>query len=836
MSRSGDLTLDKSGGGSVGTAYFLSAQHRTIPPCRTFISVDKEGTIMTKTKVPQALAVLPLRNSVFFPHQVMPLSIGRDSSIKVIEEALKDDGHVVIVAQTDGSIESPTEKDIHWTGTLAKVLKQFTLADGTRSVLMQGLERVQLISILHADPYIRAVVRSVDEKPAKGMETDAMISNLKNLFRKAVELSPNLTEEHLSIILNTEEAGVFADVTSSMLPITVDEKQKILEILDVQKRLEEVTLALTKLLQKLELGSKIQSEVQGEINKTQREYYLREQMKAIKKELGEDEEGVDLAELRKRIDDAKLPEEALKVAEKELKRLSQMNQASAEYTVSRTYLDWILDLPWSVSTDDNLEIKKAKEVLEHDHYGLDKVKKRILEYLAVRKLKNDMRGPILVFVGPPGVGKTSLGRSIANALGRKFVRISLGGVHDEAEIRGHRRTYIGALPGRIIQGLKKAGTNNPIFMLDEIDKIGQDFGGDPSSALLEVLDPEQNFSFSDHYLEIPFDLSKVMFIATANMIEPVPPALRDRMEIIEIPSYVEDEKLHIAKRFLMPKQAKEHGLKEEQIRIEDEAMRGIIAGYTREAGVRNLERQIATVARGVAREVAEGTIQKQLVGKDNLTKYLGHQKFFPEVAERINRPGIAVGLAWTPVGGDILFIEATKMKGKGNLLLTGQLGDVMKESVQAAMSYIASHAGELGLDENFKSEMDIHVHVPAGAIPKDGPSAGVTMLTALTSLLTNRLVRNDLAMTGEITLRGAVLPIGGVKEKVIAAHRAGIKTILLPERNKLDLDEVPKPAIEGMKFHFVKEMADVLKLALLSHEETEKHSMGELSLDAVAVN
>ncbi len=791
---------------------------------------------MTKTKVPQALAVLPLRNSVFFPHQVMPLSVGRDSSIKVIEEALKDDGHVVIVAQTDGSIEAPTEKDIHWTGTLAKVLKQFTLADGTRSVLMQGIERVQLISILHADPYIRAVVRSVDETPAKGMETDAMISNLKNLFRKAVELSPNLTEEHLSIILNTEDAGTFADITTSMLPISVEEKQRILEILDVQKRLEEVTLALTKLLQKLELGSKIQSEVQGEINKTQREYYLREQMKAIRKELGEDEEGVDLAELRKRIDDAKLPEEALKVAEKELKRLSQMNQASAEYTVSRTYLDWILDLPWSVSTNDNLDIKKAREVLEHDHYGLDKVKKRILEYLAVRKLKNDMRGPILVFVGPPGVGKTSLGRSIANALGRKFVRISLGGVHDEAEIRGHRRTYIGALPGRIIQGLKKAGTNNPIFMLDEIDKIGQDFRGDPSSALLEVLDPEQNFSFSDHYLEIPFDLSKVMFIATANMIEPVPPALRDRMEIIEIPSYVEDEKLHIAKRFLLPKQAKEHGLQEEQIRFEDEAVRGMISGYTREAGVRNLERQIATVARGVARDVAEGIITSAKIAKDNLTKYLGQQKFFPDVSERINRPGIAVGLAWTPVGGDILFIEATKMKGKGILTLTGQLGDVMKESVQAAMSYIASHAKELGLDENFKSELDIHVHVPAGAIPKDGPSAGVTMLTALTSLLTNRLVRNDLAMTGEITLRGAVLPIGGVKEKVIAAHRAGIKTIILPERNKLDLDEVPKPAIEGLKFHFVKEMADVLKLALLSHEETEKYSMGELSLDAVAVN
>ncbi len=791
---------------------------------------------MTKTKVPQAMPVLPLRNSVFFPRQVMPLSIGREASIIGVEEALKDEGHVVIVAQTDGTIDKPTEKDIHWFGTLAKVLKQFTLADGTRSVLMQGLERVQLLSILHSEPYIRAIVRECDDVKHEGIEMDAMTTNLKNLFKRAVELSPNLNEEQLSVILNTEDPGTVADIVASLIPVTVEEKQKILETLDLKRRLEETALVLTKLVQKLELGSKIQSEVQEGINKTQREYYLREQMKAIKKELGEDEEGVELQELRKRIDDAKLPEEAKKVAEKELKRLSQMNQASAEYTVSRTYLDWILDLPWSVSTDDNLDIKKAKDVLENDHYGLDKVKKRILEYLAVRKLKNDMRGPILCFVGPPGVGKTSLGKSIAGALGRKFVRISLGGVHDEAEIRGHRRTYIGALPGRIIQGMKKAGSNNPLFMLDEIDKVGQDFRGDPSSALLEVLDPEQNFSFSDHYLEIPFDLSKVMFITTANMLDTILPPLRDRMEIIEIPSYVEDEKLHIAKKYLVPKQTTEHGLKNEQLQLEDDAVRGIISGYTREAGVRNLERQIAAVARGVAKDVAEGTIQKAAVGKDNLTKYLGQQKFFPDVAERINRPGIAVGLAWTPVGGDILFIEATKMKGKGNLTLTGQLGDVMKESVQAALSFIASNAKQLGLDENFRSELDIHVHVPAGAIPKDGPSAGVTMLTALSSLLTNRLVRNDLAMTGEITLRGAVLPIGGVKEKVIAAHRAGIKTIILPERNKLDLDDVPKTATEGMTFRFAKEMGDVLKLALLSAEESEKNKMSELSLEAVAVN
>jgi ATP-dependent Lon protease len=791
------------------------------------------------TSVPKAMPVLPLRNSVFFPRQVMPLTVGRESSIKVIEEAMQEEGFLVIVAQTDEGIEKPKEGDIHWFGTLAKVLKTFNLADGTRSVLVQGIRRVQIISILHAEPFIRAVVRDREDIPGKGIEIDAMATNLKGLFKKAVELSPNLTDEQLSIILNINEPEAIADIITSALPASVDEKQQVLESLDVRKRLELVMLLLTKLVQKLELGTKIQSEVQEEINKSQREYYLREQMKAIKRELGEDEGNVEANELRKKIEEARLPEDVLKVANKEAKKLSQMNQASPEYTVTRNYLDWILDLPWSVSTTDTLDIARAREVLERDHYGLEEVKKRILEYLAVRKLKNDMRGPILVFVGPPGVGKTSLGRSIANALGRKFVRMSLGGLHDEAEIRGHRRTYIGALPGRIIQGLKKAGSNNPVFVLDEIDKIGQDFRGDPSAALLEVLDPEQNFSFSDHYLEVPFDLSKVMFIATANMIESVPPALRDRMEIIEIPSYVLEEKVLIARRFLLPKQMAEHGLNAGQLEIGDDALRGVIEGYTREAGVRSLERRIAAIARGAVRDIAEGTRERVVVQRDSLTRFLGPQKFFSEVAERINRPGIAVGLAWTPVGGDILFIEATQMDGTGKLILTGQLGDVMKESAQAALSYIAANARQLGIQPDFRSKTDIHVHVPAGAIPKDGPSAGVTMLTALTSLLTGRVVRNDLAMTGEITLRGAVLPIGGVKEKVLAAHRAGIQTIILPERNRIDLEEIPKSALEGghpIQFHFVKEMSQVLELALLSEEESKRQEMSRLDLQPLAIN
>jgi ATP-dependent Lon protease len=793
----------------------------------------QEEHTMTASAVPRALSVLPMRNSVVFPHQVSPLAVGRDRSKLVIDEAQKDDGYLVLVAQTDGAIETPTEKDIFWVGTLARILKVYNLPDGTRSVLAQGIRRVQLLSVLHAEPYLRAVVRDAEEIIEEGMNIEAMTTTVQRLFKRAVELSPGLNEEHLAAVLNVESTVVMVDLVASMIAVSLEEKQKLLETFSLQKRLEQLTVVLTKTVETLELGNKIQSEVQDGISKSQREYYLREQLKAIQKELGEDQDNVELHALRKRIDEAKLADDARQVAEKEFQRLSQMNPASAEYTVARSYLDWILDLPWMTGTQDALDIGGAAQVLDRDHYGLEKVKKRILEYLAVRKLKNDMRGPILVFVGPPGVGKTSLGRSIASALGRKFVRISLGGVHDEAEIRGHRRTYIGALPGRILQGLKRAGSNNPVFMLDEIDKVGRDFRGDPSAALLEVLDPEQNNSFSDHYLEIPFDLSKVMFIATANMIETVPPALRDRMEVIEIPSYTEEEKLHIARRFLVPKQTREHGLHEDQFAIEDDALLQVIEAYTREAGVRGLERSIAALARGVAREVVEGSTARVTVRKDGLSKYLGQRKFFSEVAERINRPGIAVGLAWTPVGGDILFIEATRMKGRGSLILTGQLGDVMKESAQAALSFIASNGEEFGIAPEFRQKSDIHIHIPAGAIPKDGPSAGVTLLTALTSVLSGRVVRNDLAMTGEITLRGAVLPVGGVKEKVLAAHRAGLRTIILPERNRLDLEELPESLREGpvrMDFHFVKEMREVLDLALRSEEESRKLGLRGLGL------
>jgi ATP-dependent Lon protease len=764
--------------------------------------------------VPEVLPVIPLRNTVFYPRQVIPLSIGRESTIKVVDEAIRENSIVLFLAQKDSSVDVPNPNDVYHFGTTAKILKVFALPDGTKSVLVQGMYRARVLNFVQTEPYMRALSQRFDDEGTTDIEEEAIIANIRMLFRKAVDLSNDLTSEHLSIVMNMQEAGSLADVTMSLVNANVQEKQGILESLDVKARLVQTHLILNKLVQRLELGNKIQSEVQDEISKNQREYYLREQMKAIRKELGEDEGNVEIQELRKKIDGAKFPQDVKTIADKELERLSRMNAASAEYTVSRTYLDWLLELPWSISTEDRLEIRKAQEVLDDEHYGLDKVKKRILEYLAVRKLKKDMKGPILCFVGPPGVGKTSLGRSIANALGRKFIRISLGGVHDEAEIRGHRRTYIGALPGRIIQGLKKAGSNNPVFMLDEVDKIGMDFRGDPSSALLEVLDPEQNFSFSDHYIEAAFDLSNVIFITTANMLEPVPPALRDRMEVIEIPSYTEEEKLMIAKRFLVPKQINEHGLRDEHLKFEDDALKKIISGYTKEAGVRSLERRIADICRGAARDVAEGKKGKRVIGGSDVAMFLGKEKFYSEVSERISKPGIATGLAWTPVGGDILFIEATKMRGKGGLIITGQLGDVMKESIQAAVSYIASNSRELGVEQNFKEMYDIHVHVPAGAIPKDGPSAGVTMLTALVSLLTDRYVRNDLAMTGEITLRGAVLPIGGVKEKVLAAARAGISTVVLPDRNRADVEEIPENIRHSMKFVFVKEMGDVLRVAL----------------------
>lgn len=775
---------------------------------------SSEEVQLPSTAIPQTLPAIPLRNSVFFPRQIFPLTVGRESSLLVTQEAQRNDSPVFIIAQRDSAIEKPGASDLYLMGTVAKILKTFTLANGSKNVLLQGLYRARVLTFLQFEPFIRAAVQRIEDEKVTGLEVDALVTATKNTFHRLVELSQEMNEEHLSILLNVDDPGGVADIATSLLTATVKEKQEILETLNLKERLHKVQVFLTRIVQRLELGSKIQSQVHAEINKNQREYYLREQLKAIQKELGEDTDSVEIKEFKQRVEKANLPEEARKTVEKELERLSKMHTSSAEYTVSRTYLEWLLDLPWSLSTEDNLDITKAREVLERDHYGLEKVKKRILEYLAVRQLKKDMRGPILCFVGPPGVGKTSLGKSIAGALGRKFVRISLGGVHDEAEIRGHRRTYIGSLPGRIIQGIKKAGSNNPVFMLDEVDKIGMDFRGDPSSALLEVLDPEQNFSFSDHYIEVPFDLSKVLFIATANMLDPIPPPLRDRMEIIEIPSYVEDEKIHIAKGFLIPKQQKEHGLTEQMIRFEDEAVRKIIGEYTREAGVRTLERRIADTCRGVAREVVEGKNGSVTITSDSVSKYLGQQKFFPDVAERINKPGIATGLAWTPVGGDILFIEATKMKGKGNLILTGHLGDVMKESAQAALSYIASYAKKFGIDQNFRNQVDIHVHIPSGATPKDGPSAGVTILAAMASLLTGRLVRNDLAMTGEITLRGAVLPVGGVKEKILAAHRAGIKYIVLPERNKLDLEEIPQHVVKNLQFQFVKEMDEVLKLAL----------------------
>ncbi|MBI4549254.1 MAG: endopeptidase La [Ignavibacteriae bacterium] len=792
--------------------------------------MKKEGSRSESKKheivhIPETYIVLPLRNTVFFPRQVLPLSVGRQKSLRVLDEVQRENLPLLIVAQREGNIENPEQRDLFTLGTVVKVLKVFNLPDGTKSVLVQGLSRARILSFIQSEPYFKAAAQEIDDKVTEDVEVDALVTAIKTVFHRVVELSPELNEDQLTLVLNIDNPGAVADTAASLVNAHTHEKQEILETLNVKDRLQKVHLMLNKIVQRLEIGSKIQSDVQAEINKSQREYVLREQLKAIQKELGEDGEGVEIKEFRERIKKANLPEEVRKTVEKELERLSKMHTSSAEYTVSRTYIDWLLDLPWSFSTEDNLDIAKAREVLERDHYGLEKVKKRILEYLAVRKLKHEMKGPILCFVGPPGVGKTSLGRSIASALGRKFVRISLGGVHDEAEIRGHRRTYIGALPGRILQGIKKAGSNNPVFMLDEVDKIGMDFRGDPSSALLEVLDPEQNFSFSDHYIELPFDLSKVLFITTANLLDPIPPPLRDRMEIIEIPSYVEDEKIHIAKGFLIPKQRAEHGLTEQNITFEDDAIRHVISAYTREAGVRTLERRIADVCRAVAKDVAEGKTERAAIQADSLVKYLGHQKFFPEVAERINKPGIATGLAWTPVGGDILFIEATQMKGKGNLILTGQLGDVMKESAQAAMSYIAAQTKKLGIDESFRQRYDIHIHVPAGATPKDGPSAGVTILAALTSLLTGQLVRNDLAMTGEITLRGAVLPVGGIKEKVLAAHRAGIKYVILPEKNKYDLDDIPQDILKEMQFHFVKEMDEVLEMVFKTHDGAQKEKL-----------
>ena len=764
--------------------------------------------------------VMPLRNTVLFPQQVIPIYVGREKSLKLINDLAPQDKHIVVVAQEDGSIEDPRPEDLYSYGTLAVVLKVFDMPDNSKSAIVQGVERVKMLDYVDDDPYFIAKVTRVKDVEESDIKLDALVKNLRKTFSELIHVAPNLTEEHSGMLSNIQKPARLADRAISLLTVSNSEKQDILEELDVKARVEKSIAVLAREIQRIKLGEEIQSEVHDEISKTQREYYLREQMKAIKKELGEDEGSVELNELEAKVKEVKMSEEAEKVALKELDRLSRIPTQSPEYSVARTYIEWLADLPWSKSSEDTVDIKKAWKILEKDHYGLEKVKERILEYLAVRSLKQKkdpdavVRGPILCFAGPPGVGKTSLGQSIARSMGRDFIRISLGGVRDEAEIRGHRRTYIGALPGRIIQSLKKAGTNNPVFMLDEIDKLGMDFRGDPSSALLEVLDPEQNNTFSDHYLEVNFDLSRVMFIATANYQDPIPPALRDRMEILEFSGYIEDEKLKIAKRHLIPKQIEENGLTKKEVGFDDTSIKELIRSYTREAGVRNLEREIANVLRKVARDQVENKSKKTKLTKKKVLAYLGAPRFYSELAERTTKPGVVTGLAWTAAGGDILFIEASKMKGKGILTLTGHLGDVMKESATAALTYIRSHTDILGLDEDFHKKTDIHVHVPAGAIPKDGPSAGVSMFTAMLSLLTGKPVVDKLAMTGEITLRGNVLPIGGVKEKVTAAHRSGIKTIILPDHNKKDLEDIPDHIKKDLTFHFAHEMMDVIDVAL----------------------
>ncbi len=767
------------------------------------------------TELPKKLPIMPLRNTIIFPKQIFPLSIGRDKSIKIVEDAMQSNKIIGVATQIDGNVDDPEKDQLYRIGTAVLILKILKFPDQTQHIVVQGLHRIKINRMVKDDPYMVAYARPLEDAVSDDVSIKAMMVNLKGMFHNTVDLAPYLTTEQGMLVSNIDEPGRLADVISSSLNIPVEDKQDILETLSIKKRLEKVTITLTKEMQVLELGSKIQTKIMGEINKGQREFFLREQLKAIQKELGEDDERtVEFNELKEKIDESKMTDEIKETANKELDRLSKMQPSSAEYTVSRTYLDWLTDMPWGKRTRDRLDIARAHGILDEDHYGLEKVKKRILEYLAVQKLRKNKKGPILCFVGPPGVGKTSLGKSISRALGRKIVRISLGGVHDEAEIRGHRRTYVGAMPGRIVQGIKKAKSLNPVFMLDEIDKLGSDFRGDPSSALLEVLDPEQNFAFSDHYLDVPFDLSQVMFIMTANMTDTIPPALKDRMEMIDIPGYTAEQKAQIASRFLVPKQIVEHGLKKEDVSFKNSSLLQIITSYTREAGVRNLEREIASVCRGIAKQVVEKTIKRVTVTSRNIVKYIGPERFFYDVKERTMKTGVATGLAWTPVGGDILFIEATKMQGKGQLSLTGKLGDVMKESAKAALSYTRSKAKLLKISEIKFDKTDIHIHVPSGAIPKDGPSAGVALLTALVSLFTGKKVRNDLAMTGEITLRGLVLPVGGIKEKVLAANRAGIMTIILPEKNRNDLSDIPSSILKKMTFHFISEMDEALKLAL----------------------
>ena len=781
-------------------------------------------------KVPEVLPLLPVRDTVIFPYMILPLFVGRESSIKAVDEALAKDRMIFLATQKVATDDNPTPEGIFSVGTAAMVMKMLKLPDGRVKILVQGLTKGIIKEYIQQKPLFIVRTQKVAEPPMGEMtlEIEALIRSVKEQSEKVLSLKGILSPDVLAILDQIEEPGRLADLVASNLKLRIEDAQKILETFHPLQRLKKVNEFLSKEVQVSTMQAKIQSQAREEMSKTQREYFLREQMKAIKSELGEiDEKAQEISELREKIKKAKMPSDVEKEATKQLNRLEQMHPESAEATIVRTYMDWLVELPWSVSTEDNLDIKKAKKVLDEDHYDLDKIKERILEYLGVRKLKEKMKGPILCFVGPPGVGKTSLGKSIARALGRKFTRISLGGIRDEAEIRGHRRTYIGSLPGRIIQGIKTAGSNNPVFMLDEIDKVGADFRGDPSAALLEALDPEQNFAFSDHYLNVPFDLSKVMFITTANILDPIPPALKDRMEVLNLAGYTSEEKLKISRQFLLPRQLEENGITSNDLVISDEAMMRIISQYTKEAGVRNLEREIASICRKVARKIAEEEKGPFHITSLNLHKYLGPPKFLPEEELEVNEIGVATGLAWTSVGGEILHVETTNMKGKGNLTLTGHLGDVMKESAQAALSYARSKSKEFNLDPDFYEKLDVHVHVPAGAIPKDGPSAGVTMATSLISSLTRIPIRKDIAMTGEITLRGRVLPVGGIKEKTLAALRAKIKTVILPYQNQKDLEEIPPYIRRKVNYVFVKGMDEILKMALVPEKAESAPGIGD---------
>ena len=771
---------------------------------------------MENETIPSEIGALPLRNSVLFPHAIMPISVGRRKTLNLLDDVVQENKPIVVVSQRNPADDDPEPSAMYRVGCLARILKVVKLSGNNVNLIIQGLNRVRVDRFISTEPFMKVAVTSLDEVLDPSVDAEALVRSLINQFQGLVQASPNISSDLGEMVLSagSGDPGRLSDLAASVLNISAEEKIGLLERNNVKDRIQKLVELVTRELELQEISSKIQSQVADEVGKTQRQYYLREQMKAIQRELGEeDDRAAETEELRKKIEEAGMSEEAQKTAEKELDRLSKMPPQAAEYTVSRTYLDWLVTLPWSKETEDKLDTKEAKIILDEDHFDLEKVKDRILEYLAVRSLKKDLKGQILCFSGPPGVGKTSLGRSIARAMGRKFVRLSLGGVRDEAEIRGHRRTYIGSLPGRIIQGIKRAGTNNPVFVLDEIDKVGADFRGDPSSALLEVLDPEQNNAFSDHYLEVPYDLSKVFFLCTANVLDTIPPALRDRMEIMNLPGYTEEEKLEIAKCYQVPRQIEGHGLTSEKIEFKDEAIRKIINEYTREAGVRNLDRELASVCRKVARKVVEGHEGKTIVDNDAIVEHLGPTRFFREISERTGRSGVATGLAWTQVGGEILFVESSRMRGKGKLTITGRLGDVMKESALAALTWIRSNTKALGLDPRIFDQSDFHIHIPAGAIPKDGPSAGVTLTCSLISLLTGLNVAPDTAMTGEITLRGRVLPVGGVKEKVIAAKSAGIKRVLLPAKNEKDLEDVSEAVRDALEFRFVEEIDDLLDLA-----------------------